>query len=492
MHGIPQEAGNMRKSATLNGGLIGFSRPETFLGNLDAVVAANIIASASDIAFIIDGDGIIRDCSLNSPEFIEEGYDNWLGKPWQDTVRSDSKQKIKELLTEAASKSQPRWRQVNHPSSHGADIPVRYSALQIGDEGQVVALGRDMRQLATLQQRLIRAQQTMEQEYARLRNAETRYRLLFQMGGEAILIINAESGKVVEVNPAAARLVGRPGERIIGSAFRQLFDSESGQTIDTLFSALRATGQAEAVTTRLADARREFTLSASIFRQERATLFLVRLTNTGVELQGERASSDVANLLNVVERAPEGFVVTDMNGRILTANTSFLEMAQIAILEQARGQSLDRWIGRPGVEFHTLVRNLKEHGSLRMFETMLRGEYGSTIDIEMSAVAVDAGEVPCLGFVIRDISGRPAAASTSQAVMPRSIDKLTKLVGRVPLKDLVRESTDMIERLCIEAALQLTNDNRASAAELLGLSRQSLYAKLHRYGLLDNHSASDK
>ena len=37
--------------------------------------------------------------------------------------------------------------------------------------------------------------------------------------------------------------------------------------------------------------------------------------------------------------------------------------------------------------------------------------------------------------------------------------------------------------LCIEAALELTGDNRASAAEMLGLSRQSLYSKLRRFGL---------
>ncbi|MEL7302573.1 MAG: helix-turn-helix domain-containing protein, partial [Pseudomonadota bacterium] len=30
---------------------------------------------------------------------------------------------------------------------------------------------------------------------------------------------------------------------------------------------------------------------------------------------------------------------------------------------------------------------------------------------------------------------------------------------------------------------ELTNDNRASASELLGLSRQSLYVKLRRYDL---------
>ena len=55
----------------------------------------------------------------------------------------------------------------------------------------------------------------------------------------------------------------------------------------------------------------------------------------------------------------------------------------------------------------------------------------------------------------------------------------------MPLKNLVRETTDLIERLCIEAALELTHDNRASAAEMLGLSRQGLYTKLRRYGLGD-------
>jgi DNA-binding NtrC family response regulator len=53
----------------------------------------------------------------------------------------------------------------------------------------------------------------------------------------------------------------------------------------------------------------------------------------------------------------------------------------------------------------------------------------------------------------------------------------------MPLKDIVRESTDLIERLCIEAALAYTSDNRASAAEILGVSRQSLYSKLHRHRL---------
>jgi transcriptional regulator with PAS, ATPase and Fis domain len=58
-------------------------------------------------------------------------------------------------------------------------------------------------------------------------------------------------------------------------------------------------------------------------------------------------------------------------------------------------------------------------------------------------------------------------------------------VGRVPLKQIVAETSDLIERLSIETALQMTRDNRALAAQLLGLSRQSLYVKLRRFGLGD-------
>ena len=65
---------------------------------------------------------------------------------------------------------------------------------------------------------------------------------------------------------------------------------------------------------------------------------------------------------------------------------------------------------------------------------------------------------------------------------------MTELVGRVPLRDIVRETTDLIERLCIEAALELTSDNRASAAEMLGLSRQSLYITQRRFGIGDQET----
>jgi transcriptional regulator PpsR len=190
-------------------------------------------------------------------------------------------------------------------------------------------------------------------------------------------------------------------------------------------------------------------------------------------------------LLNVMESAPDAFVVTDLDGRVLAVNRAFLEMAQLASEEQVRGESLEKWLGRTGVDLNVLISNLRQRGAVRLFATSMRGEYGSTADVEISAVAVTGGEQPCLGFTIRDV-GRRLASETRGKELPRSAGQMTELVGRVPLKDIVRETTDLIEQLCIEAALELTGDNRASAAEMLGLSRQSLYVKLRRFGIGDN------
>jgi chlorophyll synthase len=62
-----------------------------------------------------------------------------------------------------------------------------------------------------------------------------------------------------------------------------------------------------------------------------------------------------------------------------------------------------------------------------------------------------------VALFIRDIERRVSASEHPVAAkLPRSIEQVTQRVGRVPLKELVRESTDLIEALCIETALEVT------------------------------------
>lgn len=462
-----------------------FRSPKRSLGELDAEAAATLIAVATDVALVMDAGGVIRDLAVGSDELAVEGYADWIGQPWVDTVTIESRRKIEEMLRDAGDKSAARWRQVNHPSSRGDDMPMLYSAVQVGTKGTVIAIGRNLRSIATLQQKLLDVQQSMERDYLRLRHAETRYRLLFQMAAEAVLIVDAGTQRVVEANPAAAQLLEETARRLVGRPFPEGFDAPSTQTLQSLLAAVRAAGSADEVRVRLLEGRREFMVSTSMFRQDNASLFLVRLSPINTEAGAGPIPRAQTRLSDIVESLPDGFVVTDVEGLIVTANRAFLDVVQLATEEQARGESIERWLGRPGVDLNVLLANLKQHGSVRMFATTMRGEYGANTEIEISAVSAPNTEPPCLGFTVRNIMRRPVAENRSNHALPRSVEQLTELVGRVSMKELVRETTDVIERLCIEAALELTGDNRASAAEMLGLSRQSLYVKLRRYGLGD-------
>jgi len=127
-----------------------------------------------------------------------------------------------------------------------------------------------------------------------------------------------------------------------------------------------------------------------------------------------------------------------------------------------------------------------ENGTASRFLTIIRGELGTVEEIEVSAVAIPDNRSPCLGFSIRSIESRvDLAPSISTLPGGQSPEDLSNLIGRVSLKEIVREATDVIERMTIQAALEHTGNNRALASEMLGLSRQSLYVKLHRYGIND-------
>lgn len=458
-----------------------FRTPKKTLGTLDADSAAKLVAASSDVALVLDAKGVIKDVAFADGDLAKDGFDEWIGKRWIDTVSLDSKQKIEDLLRDSATAQRPRLRQVNHPSMRGGpDVPVQYSAISVGG-GKIVAVGRDLRSLASLQRRLVDAQQSMERDYARMRNSETRYRLLFQISSEPVLVVDGSSLLVTEANAAAGRLLSKSPKRLVGRSFPELFDAEGSKAVNVNLGAVRAAGSTEPLRVKLAETKVEVSVSASAFRQEGTVHFLVRLAGLGADV----STGSRTQIPEVVENLPDGFVVTDTDCKILSANAAFLDLIQASSEQQLIGHSLDRWLGRHATELGVVVSNLREHGSVRHFFTIVRGQFNASEDVEISAVSVSGGEQPCFGFTMRSVARRPEFLINGRRELPRSVEQLTQLVGRVALKDLVRESTDVIERLCIEAALELTGDNRASAADMLGLSRQSLYSKLRRHGLGD-------
>jgi transcriptional regulator PpsR len=451
-------------------------------GCVDAGITSRVIAAASDLALVVDHQGVIEDVSIGDAVQSNPAWNKLVGKRWIETIGLESKPKVDQLLREARAGQVTRAREINQHAEGSSDVLFRFSAVLLDGQQRVVAMGRDLRAISTLQQQMISSQQAMDREYGRLRQAETRYRLLFQVSSEGVVVADAASLRVLETNPAAAALLEESAHALQGRTLQDLFESPSWPVVQALLAAVDSGGRPSDVQVNLLSQGREVTVSASLFRQSGSTLLLLRLRPAGVAQAP--AGSRESRILAVIAALPDSFVVIGEDRRILCANSAFCDLVQQANENQIVGQPLDRWLGRPGVDLNIMLANLREHGTVRNFATIVRGEYEPPQEAVVSAVSALDAKVPCLGFSIRTVPARLSVVP-SLGPIPRSVDQLRELVGRVSLKEIVRESADLIERLCIEAALQVSGDNRASAAQLLGLSRQGLYSKLRRHGLGD-------
>ena len=441
-------------------------------------VLAPLLEGLADLALTLDADDTVRDAESFTSELPQRSIAAWKGRSLEDTLagaRPEHWHGVREAVVRGAAAMPVDL--VHRFGEGGGELPVQYRLNPLGD-GAVLAIGVDLRPSANLRQQLVNAQQALEQDYWRLRQIETRYRRLFDMLGEGVLVLDAVSLRVLEVNPRADELLHGGEKSLVGKVFPRGFDSASTRAIEELFAQIRALGRGQLHGLTLADGEQRIDVSASFLRQAGEERFLLRLAGRETA-PGTRTGA--LFLPAALRNAPDGVALLDADGRIAAVNKAFLELAQLAGEEQALGHGLDRWLGRSGVDLNVLLANLREREAVKLFASNIVPHAGSSAQVEISACRLDEPDGPAFALFIRDVERRVTSSHPVAAKLPGSIDQVTQRVGRVPLKDLVRESTDLIEALCIETALEVTQDNRASAAELLGLSRQSLYAKLRRF-----------
>ena len=459
-----------------------FGKAAELFNTLDADAAMKLAMVAGDITLVLDDTGTIVDTAFDPKEF--PGFEGWEGTNWIDTVTVESRSKVMEMLAAARRGEVQHWRQVNHPTRDG-DVPIRYAVLTVNGGENRIAFGRDMREAGRMQQRLLQVQQSLERDYMRMRQLETRYRRLFEKTGEAILILEASTLRIREANPAAHALLGAREGSLPGKKMPALVDKSSRDTLQGLVAAALASDTASPGHLTLSKGSRHVEAHASGFSQDRGKFILLRLPIESEEGRGESA------VLELIDTMPDAFVIADAGFNLISANSAFVELVGASGVDPLRNRHLANWIGRPGIDLELIEGQIDQHGIARNISTVVRsGDELEGEQVEISAVR-SAGENSLYAFVIRPIARRLRDLPPGSQDLPRSVEQLTDLVGRMSLKEIVRESTDLIERLCIEAALQYTSDNRASAAEILGLSRQSLYSKLHRHGLGNLGSDND-
>ncbi len=463
-----------------------FSSAQDVFGRLSASAIGQLVSAGSSIAMVLGDDGRILDIAYRNADLALYGADSWLGKNFTETVTPESTQKIVELLAEIKLRSLTHRRQVNHRQENlnvpgMDDLPVEYILVHAEGLAGTIALGTELRKQVEMQQQLINTQIDLERRNRDVAEKAARYRAQFKLAEWPVLVINGADLRIADANPAAAEILGLTERKLEGTGIGAFFDAADKTKVTELMTSARFSGEAASLNAKMGNGR-DVRVSVRPFRETSTVNLIVSLgtTSSGDQRLNERPLEAMA-----MDLLPEACVLLEDDGTIVEVNSHFADLAGLTGKTQAIGRGIADWLGASPVDMSVLLTRLKKLGSVRRFSSVLNDAQGNTVPVVLSASVYASNSTQHIVVSIAE-NARPDAHFKLQPSgdVGTSTD-FAAMVGRVPLKDLIRDAADVIEKMCIEAALRQTGNNRASASDLLGLSRQSLYMKLKRYNLED-------
>ncbi len=445
-----------------------------------------------DITLLLDMEGVIREATL-SPAMQAESIDGWLGRPWVEIAGDAGGDKIKRMVEDARASGISAFRQINQRFPSGLEIPMEFTTVLLGGRAGMLAIGKNLQAVAELQSRLIAAQQTMERDYWKLREIETRYRLVFDASDEAVVIVSPANLRIVEANRSAVEALNssrRRNEDLAGREFLHDVASEDREAVREMLNRVRERGKALSILVHLGPDAKSWMLRGSLIASDPGHVFLLQFT-AAANAPVEREQAAGSTIEKLVDRLPDGFVALDETGIIQHANQAFLDLVQIGAKGSAIGELLGRWLWQPGADLNALLANVQRHGTVRLLTTTIRGELGTDTEIEISAAQNDSEEPKRIGVLLRNVARRLPAYGEGD-MLRSALGSVSEQIGKSPLRKLVKNTVSIVEQHYVKQALELSGGNRTATAELLGLSRQSLYAKLNLYGLEDKGPDSEE
>ena len=460
------------------------------LNTLDVNLAAGLLALSVDLTLIIDKSGVIEKV-IDGSKPVAANTASLVGKKWLDTVAIDSQPKVNALLKTREDQDEQKWRQVNQEINGSTSLPIQFSTIFFPQQNKLVAIGKDLSGISILQQKLVESQQEIERDYATLHAIQNRYLQLFNSIDQAYLILDSQTLKIIEVNKSAGFLVGDL-KKSQGKLFVSLFPAKDHEALQTYLLESKSGILQSSFHTTLENLKEKVEISSTLLREGNQNVCLVSIKPKSQTANLGTTNEQAALLSQAMEDFQDGFIVCSSNGVILTTNNTFVSMSQSTQKESVLGKSLEIWLGRASIDLKIILGTVREHGSIKDYASTITADDGSSpIDVRISAAGFNSAKLSLIAIGIHQISKASNQSVDKPDNLGKNAKELTQLVGKVPLKQIVTETTDIIEKLCILAALDLTMSNRASAAELLGLSRQGLYIKMRRFGIVDSNATDD-
>lgn len=443
---------------------------------------ASMVTALVDVIFIVDVDGQILNFSQTQAGNPHIRLISWHDHSLPELVITGQQERIRQFLLQCQKSSGSTISGTFTLLSTIADTGPTLALTGCHDAatGQITVVGVDQAELVEARQQLVNAQLAMESDYWALRQIETRYRQMLDLVDEPLLVVDEQSQRIIEGNKAAISALSGQSGRVIGQVFTAMGNETNQKVLKSFLASTRLGAKEARILEDFPASGQRYRVQGEFLKQNAGAIFLLKLT----PVEGEYVTAPLSEA-DFLQTIPDPVIVIDSSGRITQVNQAFLDSTQEASEKHVLGRNASEWLGRTGVDLQVLLDNLSTRQRLARYASTLRTLGGGISHIEISAITRSVHDGLEHVLFMRDTSRRLATSDPVHESLPSSLEQIRQRVGQLTLKELVRESTDVIEALCIESALELTGNNRASAAELLGLSRQSLYTKLRRFGISD-------
>jgi transcriptional regulator PpsR len=458
--------------------------PDKLFAELSGKELGQIARASADISFVLDDLGSIQNIYSDNKNLSKQISDDLIGKKWSEVVEPDSRKKVQSLLEDASPDTISKFRQINMVGNdRNIALPMMCAAIKTTSNKKIIVIGRDITEVSRLQQNLVAAQKEISQNYLQISQLEERFRSIFEIGSESIVIVKADDAyPIIEMNRNAIKQMLLAKNNCIGKSFLSLFPASELSKAVNFLKSVQDTDETSILKTLLSNGEAT-QISATSFINSGIPYLLLNLKPLDLAKASSLLDADSLTV-KAIENNAYGFVVCTPEGLILKVNKAFNKLSATRGEQDLIGTNIRNYLGPERSDFDHMMQSLKGKASSQSCVSSITNANSSIKLVDISAVSV-AQPRACIGMIFRQVDSRQNKGARIDKKLVRSSQELSMLVGKVPLKDILAETTDLIEQLCIKAALDLTQDNRVSASEILGLSRQSLYIKLRKYGLVD-------
>lgn len=224
---------------------------------------------------------------------------------------------------------------------------------------------------------------------------------LFAAASIPMVILELETGSVLQFNPAAAVLLRVAGVALEGAFFCDLFREENRERLREAVATARMTGSASLAGCRVVSESVDLAVRFSSFRAGAELYLLVHLTPQSAYPVLRAGKPDVGQFVfDSVAHASFGFLMTDGEFEVVYANDAFARMVGLATADAAAGAPLKRWLEFSDTDLMRLRDQMSRREAVTSLTTTLVAEDQDARQVEVSAVAVPHPSKPCWGFCV--------------------------------------------------------------------------------------------